>query len=359
MPGVLHALRQQGFTCWDPSSTEDPLQPGPEDSRPVYKPFETPPSRTQQIEVLPGSPPARPLFNYFLDGSMRTTSAGHVVDTTGRFLPIFISQIGVAATKLRGGSLHLEQYRCRNVLFLPDTFASADINASRPAIHRATQDHRHPLDLELECYAVDEEVPPIEGARKHVLGVMHQMEIDCIADLAKSGKITRDALLMIDGSLQFYEDLSVHKEAFRNVVGVAKSFDLHQVLGRRRRSRTMVGSLVAGLRPQHRTPARRVPHRNLTIGAWYLRLHSARSHAGLTSTDGVVKLEVFPDEPMGATPTLDANRCNRISSDLLHLRHPTTPWTDGRWASHLYPIHLTERYIKTRFRADHTIRAYL
>ena len=236
VPGVLHALRQQGFTCWDPSSTEDPLQPGPEDSRPVYKPFEIPPSRTRQIEVLPGSPPNRPLFNYFLDGSMRTTSAGHVVDTTGRFLPIFISQIGVAATKLRGGSLQLEQYRCRNVLFLPDTFASDDISASRPAIHRATQDHRHPLDLELECYAVDEEVPPIEGARKHVLGVMHQMEIDCIADLAKSGKITRDALLMIDGSLQFYEDLSVHKEAFRNVVGVAKSFDLHQVVGKARRS---------------------------------------------------------------------------------------------------------------------------
>lgn len=290
---------------------------------------------------------------------MRTTNAGHVVDTSGRFLPIFISQIGVAATKVEAGGICLEQHRARNVLFLPNTFAPGDIRESRPAIQQAAKDHRRPLDLDLECYDVDEEVPPIEGARQHVLRVMHEMEIACIADLAKSGRVTRDALLMIDGSLQFYEDLWAHKEAFRNVVGVAKSFDLHQVLGRKGRSRTMVGAVVAELRPKHRTPARQVPHRNLTIGAWYLRLHSARSHAGLTSTDGVVKLEIFPDDPTGSKPILDANRCNRISSDVLAFRHPTTPWTDGRWASHLYPIHLTERYIKTRFRTDRTIQAYL
>lgn len=46
-----------------------------------------------------------------------------------------------------------------------------------------------------------------------------------------------------------------------------------------------------------------------------------------------------------------------------HMRHrwpaPATPNSDARWASHLYPIHLTERYIKTQFRNDQSIRACL
>ena len=34
----------------------------------------------------------------------------------------------------------------------------------------------------------------------------------------------------IDGSIEFYTDMNRHQEAFRNVVGVAKSFDLHRTL---------------------------------------------------------------------------------------------------------------------------------
>ena len=55
------------------------------------------------MEVADNAVGARPLFRYFLDGSMRTTSAGHIVDTKRRFLPVFVAQIGVAATKLDFG----------------------------------------------------------------------------------------------------------------------------------------------------------------------------------------------------------------------------------------------------------------
>ena len=75
--------------------------------------------------------------------------------------------------------------------------------------------------------------------------------------------------------------------------------------------------------------------------------------------DGVVKIEVFPDDPSHDSPTMDAARCNRISEHVLALRAPATPNIDARWASHLYPVHLTERYIKTQFRSDRTIRACL
>ena len=228
----------------------------------------------------------------------------------------------------------------------------------RDLVRKAAQTSRLPLDLNVESYELEDQRNPIDCARQKVLNTMHDMEINLIMALAESHKVTRDSLLMIDGSLQFYRNLEKAKEAFRNVVGVAKSFDLNQRVGTGPNAKE-VGTLVTALRQRHRTPARKIEHRNLVIGAWYLRLHSTRSHPSLAATDGVVKLEVFPDDTAGSKTMLDTDRCNLISKNVLVLRHPATPWTDSRWASHLYPVYLTERYIKTRFRSDQTIRACL
>ena len=144
------------------------------------------------------------------------------------------------------------------------------------------------------------------------------------------------------------------------MVGVAKSFDLHQRVGSGQNAK-QVGVLIADLEHRHRTPARKVtvPRTNLAIGAWYLRLHSAKQLAGLSVDDGVVKLELFPDGEFGHQRPLATDQCDLISRNVFALRHPTTPSTDPRWASHLYPIHLTERYIRARFQDDRAIRAYL
>ena len=359
MSGVLQVLKDNGFKCYDPRVPDDPINIDEvEDPRPVYRPFEAPATNREQIEVTDSPSGASSLFRYFLDGSMRTTSAGHVVDTKQRFLPIFIAQVGVATTKLSNFQVGVESYTNKNILFLPETFSAEDVRKARRLVRQAAQTSRLPLDLNLECYELEDQQSPIDCARKKVLNTMHDMEINLIMELAESHKVTRDSLLMIDGSLQFYGNLETAKEAFRNVVGVAKSFDLNQRLGTGPNAKE-VGTLVAALRPHHRTPARKIEHRNLVIGAWYLRLHSTRSHPSLAATDGVVKLEVFPDDTAGSKTMLDTDRCNLISKNVLALRHPATPWNDSRWASHLYPVHLTERYIKTQFRSDQTIRGCL
>ena len=359
MSGVLQVLKDNGFKCYAPKVTDNPIDIDEvEDPRPVYRPFETPAPDREQIEVT-DSPTGTPsLFRYFLDGSMRTTSAGHVVDTKQRFLPLFIAQIGVAATKLNYFQIGVESYTNRNVLFLPETFSDGDIKKARLLARKAAQTSRLPLDLNVESYELEDQRKPIDCARQKALNTMHDMEINLIMELAESHKVTPDSLLMIDGSLQFYRNLERAKEAFRNVVGVAKSFDLNQRVGTGPNAKE-VGTLVTALRHRHRTPARKIEHRNLAIGAWYLRLHSTRSHPNLAVTDGVVKIEVFPDDTVGLRPMLDTDRCNLISRNVLVLRHPATPWTDSRWASHLYPVYLTERYIKARFRSDQTIRACL
>lgn len=329
-----------------------------DDRRPAYRPFETPRPNNDQIEVSDIPRDSDCLFRYFLDGSMTTAPAGHVVDTRGRYLPIFVVQIGVAATRLDDTTIAIENYRNRNILFLPDTFSDEDKKTARSEIMRAENGPRYRFNLELDMYPIKPDTVPVDSARERSLTNMHRMEIDLIEHFSKSGKVTRDSLLMIDGSLQFYENLDRQRESFRNVVGVAKSFNVHQKVGTGSKAKA-VGTIVASLKHRHRTPARKIEHRNLSIGSWYLRLHSPKPIVGLGVTDGVVKVEVFPDNAPETELSLDTNRCNIISENVLSLRHPTTPWDDSRWASHLYPIHVTERYIKTRFKNNRTMMAIL
>ena len=359
MAGMIQRLRDSGFNCIGPSESDSPLLfSDDDDNRPAHRPFETPRPKTDQIEVIDIPQDSDSLFRYFLDGSMITTPAGHVVDTRGRYLPLFIVQIGVAATQLIGSTIVIEKYRNRNILFLPDTFSDEDTKTARQEIMRDSNGSRFQFKLELDMYPIKPDTVPVDSARERSLANMHRMEIKLIEHFSESGKVTRDSLLMIDGSLQFYENLDRQRESFRNVVGVAKSFDVHQRFGTGSRA-TAVGTIVAKLNHRHRTPAHKIEHRNLSIGAWYLRLHSPRPIANLGITDGVVKIELFPDNPPGTEPSLDTNRCNSISENVLSLRHPTTPWNDSRWASHLYPIHVTERYIKTRFKNNRTMMAIL
>lgn len=360
MAGVLQALRKCDFRCHAPSTTGHDIAPREEEfARYTQAGFESPRPKKVQIAIAEALPDADLLFRYFLDGSMRTIAAGHVVDVRNRFLPLYIAQIGVAATKLDGKRIGLEKYEDKHVLFFPDSFKERNIELAAEAVREAARRSRLSIDLRLERYEVEDKRKPVEVARAQILKSMHEMEVDLIIAFAKAERITRDALLMIDGSLQFYTNLNRNQEAFRNVVGVAKSFDLNRSVGTGKNAK-QTGTLAAELQLMHRTPAFRIKLRKASIGAWYLRIHGARSYSGSDVTAGVIKLEMFPDNPTGGTPTpLNASRCNRISRDILILRHPSTPWSDARWASHLYPIYLTEGYIKRRFHSERTIQACL
>ena len=361
MTGILEALNADRFPCHAPRDVVPVMLPETEhEDRRSYAPFEEPKPSTDQIEVEEKNSHSRPLFRYFVDGSARTMNAGHIVDPNGRYLPIFMAQIAVAATRLNGTVIEVEEYCARVVFFLPDTFDETDKKNAENLVKSTAQSSRYPLDLEVDYYTLKDRTEPLDAARQRVLSRMHGMEIDLIQYLADSEKVTQDNMLIIDGSLQFYGNLDKAREAFRNVVGVAKSFDLHQRIGRGSNAKD-IGALVAGLKHGYRTPARKVsvPRTDLVIGAWYLRLHRAGRDAGLATDDGVVKLELFALRENDHHKPLSTARCDLISRHVLRLRHPTTPPTDPRWASHLYPIHLTERYIKTRFRDERAMKAYL
>ena len=361
MGRILEALRGAKFTCYGPAGTDGYVPASvQEEQRLTHRPFETPRPRESQLPITGKGGSRAQLFRYFLDGSARTTRAGHVVDTEHRYLPIFIAQIAVGVTKLEGIGLKTEEIRSRNIFFLPDTFSDADRKRAGGCIINAIHSSRFPFDLDVDVYQREPDTDPRDAARKRILSCMHKMEIEMIRDLAKSGKVSRDSMLMVDGSLQFYENLRQEGESFRNVVGVAKTFNLHQKVGKGRNARD-VGAIIAELQLGYRTAAHKIEvvRTGLAIGGWYVRLHSSRRYSGLGIDEGVVKLEAFPELPFNKDALLETDRCDRVSESVWALRHPTTPPSDARWASHLYPIHVTERLIKTRFRSEQAIMAYL
>ena len=49
---------------------------------------------------------------------------------------------------------------------------------------------------------------------------------------------------------------------------------------------------------------------------------------------------------------LESSEIDRITANIINERNPVCYGKDQRWANHLYPIYLTETYIKSQYLSD-------
>lgn len=357
MTRILDALIDANYRCIATPAPETLFQEEDyveEHPPPVYRPFETPPPKEQYLRV-DDIQDEKSLFKFFVDGSERLTKFADIIDPHNNYYPLYIAQTSVATTKLEGSSVRVEDFQMDNSIMLPDTFDQSDIERIRLIVQKAESMSKRKLGIDkVETYDVGGSEKPSDQARKAVLKHMHEKEIEVIESLACSGKVTRDSMLVIDGALEFYEKFQ--SESFRNVVGVSKWFDLNQPIGTGDK-KIQAGTLVAGLPDKHRTPAISLKHRNLQIGTWYLRIRDAKYLRN--PQDGVVKIELFSDKPTDSKQKLKSGRCDTISGHVLALRNVSTPLTDTRWASHLYPVYMTEQFAKAQFYKPEVLAALL
>jgi hypothetical protein len=81
---------------------------------------------------------------------------------------------------------------------------------------------------------------------------------------------------------------------------------------------------------------------------WYVRLREPRQSRG--PFDGVVKVEKILVTDREAEYGLDSSEVDNISAWLVNERNPVCYGKDDRWANHLYPVYLTETFIKSKYR---------
>ena len=307
-----------------------------------------------------------PLLKYFLDGSRHVFKVDDIAYNKQVF-PVVAGQIGIGCCSREDKRMHKERFYRELVLALPDK-ANADgwddtaYFASKVAKINESEELRR-LGLKFSAILPYSTAKTGIGDSKFdivavaaVQDYMVEAEKWMVADLVKDKRLGQDAYLLKDGSLEYKvmktgrEDLRTLQKIKHNyswVIGVSKSFNPESCLDHTGKPNS---NYIADLPVYYRTPVARYENReflgDVQFGVWYIRLRDKKRTQ--TPFDGVVKVEkIMMDEEVETG--IDSDVIDLISANIINERNPTCYGTDCRWANHLYPVFLTESYVKSKY----------
>lgn len=293
------------------------------------------------------------LFKYFLDGSRRTYKIGDFGSTDGKFLPLVAGQIGAAVCCRQNKTLKKHKILRQNVLAIPDRIGDEfeTIAEEIPKISKKNLSIHQVLKYTVKSDP-DRSFENLAIAKIQV--TMMSMEVELIREMVHSNNLDTNKMLMIDGSLQF-SGIEDEDAIFGNVVGISKSFNpnLQGILKSKNKE---IGSYLTDLKFGERTPVYlyevegKKKKTKTKIGAWYLRIHPRERLK--KPLDGVIKIEKIATRREQKEDGFDTEMINNISRSILLERNVTCYGNDDRWTNHLYPIYLTELFLKNSFVSD-------
>ena len=86
---------------------------------------------------------------------------------------------------------------------------------------------------------------------------------------------------------------------------------------------------------------------DISFAVWYIRLRDTKRTR--TPFDGILKVEkILVTEEENANG-IDSQLVDTLSAYLMNERNPVSYGSDLRWANHIYPIYLTESYVKSKY----------
>ena len=182
-------------------------------------------------------------------------------------------------------------------------------------------------------------------------------EREMVAELVREGKLDQDNYLIKDGSLEYRptkQDRADEKkyQQFRNnynfVLGVSKNFNPEVCKDINGKSNP---GYVADLPLYHRTPVACFKNTDLfgdvKFAVWYIRIRDTTKTR--TAFDGIVKVEKMLITHEENEYGIDSELVDLLSASIINERNPVCYGSDLRWANHLYPVYLTETYVKSRY----------
>lgn len=318
-----------------------------------------------------------PLFRFFLDGSRRTYKVDDI-EVNRRIFPIIAGQIGVACCERKSPSSFKSRQLEKNLVMALPSEANPEVkNADlffsnlRDKINGVEKVKRTGIQFsKVLSYSsrLIETPGDVENKMYEHLGIaMIQDEmIDCekkiVASLAAKNLLNESSYLLKDGSLQYkpmktgeFKELTKIKNNYRNVIGISKSFNPELSKDRSGKSNA---ALIADLPLYHRTPAYVFQHEiekqsylgDYKFSIWYVRI---RDHVRTESPfAGVVKVEKILITDKENEEGLESALVDIITANVINERNPVCYGRDSRWANHLYPIFLTEQFLKSNYLSD-------
>ncbi len=307
------------------------------------------------------------ILSYFLDGSRRVFKVDDIAypQSGGRnvIYPVIAGQIGVGCCRRVGKRVFPVKLKQEFVLSMPD-IANAD---GKPGFWPATAKKLSNCS-ELKRLGIEfSNILPYRTSKnvenkfedRAIARVQDRMilrEKELVAELVREGKLNQDNYLVKDGSLEYRptkEDRSDRKryQTFKNnynwVIGAAKNFNpevCEDINGKPN------PGFIADLPCYHRTPV--AEYENPMLGdikfaVWYVRLRDKKDTR--TPFDGVLKIEKILVTEEENEYGIDSELVDTLSAYLINERNPVCYGSDMRWANLIYPIHLTETYVKSRY----------
>jgi hypothetical protein len=313
--------------------------------------------RAKQVE-------GNPLFRYFLDGSRRIYKVDDI-EINKKIFPIMGGQIGVACCERQSPSTFRRAVLEHSLVISLPSEADKDGRNSEQFFNLVTQKINNLSKVEKfnlhfsKILSYGTKLEPNEkyedkGAAK-IQDEMIECEKKIVNELAKKHLLNPDSYLLKDGSLQYqktgigdFRELSKFKSNYQCVIGVSKTFN--PALD----GNTKNASVIAKLPAYHRTPAfyyygSRSQH---AFSIWYVRIRDFKNHRPDSPFSGIVKVEkvlVTDDELENG---LNSDEIDLISANLINERNPVAYGNDARWANHLYPVYLTESFVKSQYISD-------
>lgn len=327
------------------------------DEHPAEALFENPLPTKNKIEVeIIGTEKTPTILRYFLDGSRRTYKIADILLDRRKYLPLIAGQVGVAVVSRDDNGKNLKplrDYCCfKNVIAFPDVnISKEDLPYFESQINNQAKEK-----FSLLRYSVKKDRDPVDLGVAQIMKHMQDLEIGAVASLSQGNMLANDSLLVIDGPLRFREIKGRPFDVvqFRNVIGLSKTFRPSFTVGKGRKQED-VGTITSCLNYGERTPVFKTVDEKKVLGMWYLRIRPPEKM--FNPLQGVVKIECYAIDQEEKENGLDSERVNIISGYILRERNVSPYKADPRWASHIYPVYLAEKYLKCSFMSDTKFQA--
>lgn len=307
-----------------------------------------------------------PLFHYFLDGSRKTYKVDDM-SYRNQIYPIIAGQVGVGCCLREQGEmfpLKAPAYERHLVISLPKVAKSSDWDDDELSFEYLLKKINARADLREKGVEFAKIIPystsVAQGDKIENKGIaviqkyMAQREIRMIAELVRRGHLLPTRFLLKDGSLEYQvhgisskAELARFKNNYQFVVGVSKSFNPAYCIDKDGRNNS---SQIAQLPLYSRTPVQMYDSPvigDVTFAVWFVRIRESRYTNN--TFDGVLKLEKILVSDEQVEQGLDSEEVDMITANIINERNPVCYGADRRWANHLYPIYVTESYVKSKY----------
>jgi hypothetical protein len=308
------------------------------------------------------------IFKYFLDGSRKTYKVDDIA-IGERIYPIIAGQIAVGCCHRPDSSTFKRKKLERHFVLSLPIMLNTDGVPDAPFFNSLTDElNRSPI---LEKMNVRfSKILPYEtellkkndsgGKEKYedrgvalIQNEMMDLEQEIVHELWKDNLLNDSSYLIKDGSLEYSKrysikghDLSKLKRHYKYVVGVSKSFNPELF----KSNNESVARTIAELPAFHRTEAFKYVFEGTTFCVWYLRIR--KNIFNEHQFAGVVKVEMILTTEEEIEEGMNTDVINQISAHLINERNPVCYGLDKRWANHIYPVFLTESFIKSQYIGD-------